>query len=255
MPIPKGVKTSYIVTNIKKRVDDYNEKNFNYLKSYKKYNLIRNKYLNKYQRISQMIHDEDYMKELRKILIDYGMNARNSQLVSKEKFHDTIKKSHDIIDEIEDGSYSIDEFKYDDELVKNIKLLYKQFSSVEALTYSGGFVITSKTMHFLIPDLFTMIDGAHIGVSLYNVADYLPHSSDGKSWKYVFPDYSRKTPNPSPRGAGRWNWDSERYCIALFYYKRLFLEWVETNKSNKDGFLKLDEHSEHITRILDKALW
>ena len=123
------------------------------------------------------------------------------------------------------------------------------------LTLSGGFVIASKTMHFILPELFIMIDGSHIGISLYNIQDYNPWTEDGRNWLDVIPDYSGRKPNPSPRGLGRKSWDSERYCIALMYYKRIYNEWIHEANSTHQAFLELDENPNTVTRITDKALW
>ena len=255
MPIPEGVETDYIINNMEKRIQKYNLNHDNYVGHYKNYINKRNHYIEELGDLSNAVREKDFILDIEKILIEYGMNSRNSELMNNSTFQNTLINNIDVIDEIENSKKTISSITNNAELIKKIKILYNKLSKPQALTLSGGFVIASKTMHFLFPELFIMIDGAHIGISLYNIDDYVPHPIDGKNWYSVFSDYSGKKSNPSPRGNGRRSWDSERYCMALFYYKRLFYEWIDKNDSNENAFIKLDQNSNYIPRILDKALW
>ena len=38
-----------------------------------------------------------------------------------------------------------------------------------------------------MPELFAMLDGQHIGISIYHVSDYYPHPDDGRDWFDVIP--------------------------------------------------------------------
>ena len=93
MPIPEGYNTNYIIKNLNIRVIDYNKKHPNYVDNYKEYTRKRNYYLNKYGKISKAVNNLEFIDALRTILDQYGMNARNSELVPKNVFHKTITKT------------------------------------------------------------------------------------------------------------------------------------------------------------------
>lgn len=260
MPIPEGYKTEYIVKNLEKSINRYNKINIDYNKYYQKYLFNRNKFLTNYEDIADLLVMDEFIDEIIRVLDEFGMNARLSELVSKGKFFNVMNEMKPLFSILSRHRISITDINLKEKCGSNniydiIREIYNTFSKRGNLTISGGFVIASKTMHFIMPDLFIMIDGEHIGLSLYNVDDYMPHKVDGKNWYEAVPNYSGKKPNPSPRGAGRMSWDAERYCIALLYYKRIWLEWMELFNNDKNGFLALDYYKNNIPRIIDKSLW
>lgn len=260
MPIPEGVTTSYIVKNLHERILNYNIKFDFYVTDYNKYLSQRKFLLNVNNEFQKLLMNDEFISALRWILIKFGMNARQSQLTEISSFSKVIKESIPIFEEILKHKKVITnlDFTIDNESRKLYKLIcdiYNRFSEPAKLSYSGGFVIASKTLHFVLPDLFIMIDGAHIGISLYHITDYQPLVDEGKDWYAVIPGYSGKKPNPSPRGQGRASWDSERYCIALLFYKRIYHDWLKAFKVNHQSFLELDEKSCLVSRIIDKTMW
>ena len=260
MPIPEMVPTSFLVRNIRERIKNYNQHLDFYVRDYKQYISQRRSIFSETHEISDLLMNDEFIIELRWILDKFGMNARLSQLTEQSSFSKVIEESTPIFEEILEHETTLQKVSFTNsnqsrDFYSLICEIYNLFSEPGKLSYSGGFVIASKTMHFILPDLFVMIDGAHIGISLYHISDYRPHSEDGRDWIETIPNYSGKKPNPSPRGQGRKSWDSERYCIALLFYKRIYHEWKETFNSNHQSFIELDEFSSSVPRIIDKSLW
>ena len=260
MPIPVGITTSVLVRNIQERIKNYNQNLDFYVRDYQQYISKRRSIFCETHKISDIFQNDEYISELRWILDKFGMNARRSQLTEQSSFSKVIEESTPIFEKILEHETTLQKVSFTNsnqsrDYYSLICEIYNLFSKPGKLSYSGGFVIASKTMHFILPDLFVMIDGAHIGISLYNISDYHPHSDNGKDWFEAIPSYSGKKSNPSPRGQGRTSWDSERYCIALLFYKRIYHEWIETFNSNHETFIELDTFSRSVPRIIDKSLW
>lgn len=262
MPVAKGTSTSYIIQNIQDLVNKYNQLYSTYVHDYKCFIGERTRLL--------MVNDGSFVKllsdprfsyQLHDILTKFGMNARASELASRQRFLDTISgvsSEFDLLNAARIQLYTLNlhqmlDGRTVDSIVRNI---FNLFEMPSQLSVAGGFVVASKTMHFVMPELFVMLDGQHIGISLYNISDYYPHPDDGRDWFDVIPNYSGRKPNPSPRGEGRRLWDDERYCIALIYFKRIIQEWCQQNNSNIEGFLDLDTQcASKAPRVIDKALW
>jgi len=260
MPIPAEVNTSYIIQNFQDRVNSYNN-NFNvYIEDYQKFILKRKMFLYESQEIPSLLMKEDFINELRWILDKFGMNARLSKLTDKPIFSKVLEESAPVLKKITRHESDITHLNFNASnesrnYYESICEIYELYSERGRLSDSGGFVIASKTLHFILPELFIMIDGSHIGISLYNIDDYEPFEEDGDDWYEAIPNYSGKKPNPSPRGLGRKNWDSERYCRALMYYKRIYEEWKKEFNLDFQAFQKIDIKSNFVTRIIDKSLW
>ena len=262
MPVAKGASTSYIIQNIQDLVNNYNQLYSSYVRDYNCFIGERTRLLMINNRnLVSLLEDPRFSDQLQNILTKFGMNARASELVSRHRFLDTISQVGSEFDSLDTAQIRFHTLNLHqmigsrtvDLIVRNIFYLFEEPGR---LSTAGGFVVASKTMHFIIPELFVMLDGQHIGISLYNISDYYPHSDDGGDWFNVIPDYSGRKPNPSPRGEGRKSWDDERYRITLMYYKRIIRDWCQQNNSSIEEFLDLDvENASTAARIIDKALW
>ena len=135
--------------------------------------------------------------------------------------------------------------------------LFDHCSKAGKFSASGGFVIASKTLHCLFPDLVPMIDGEHTGISYYNICRrlYLPPGGDWTAYLgYEFDGI----PNPSPRGGGSGGWKRDQFLCAIGMNETIYQKWQSTNGNpGRAAFLDLDyaEGTTGVPRVVDKALW
>lgn len=261
MPVAKGTSTSYIIRNMRDLVSRYNRFYPTYVHDYQSFIRKRSGLLRVHNGdFVRLLHDPRFTNQLQDILTKFGMNARAAELTPHQQFLETISRVgpyFELLNTAQTRLYALDLHQMLDgrtfySIVRNI---FSNFATPNKLSMAGGFVVASKTMHFIMPELFVMLDGQHIGISLYNIVDYHPHLDDGRDWFDVIPNYSERKPNPSPRGEGRKSWDSERYSMALMYYKRIIQDWCQENNSGIEGFIDLDSSVSPPARVVDKALW
>ena len=261
MPVAEGTSTSYIIQNIQDLVNNYNRLHSTYVHDYKCFIRERGRLLRVHNgSFVRLLNDLGFTDELQDILAKFGMNARASELAARHHFLESVSQvssEFELLSGAQMRLYTLDfnQTLGNQTVYSIIRNVFNHFATPRQLSIAGGFVVASKTMHFIVPESFVMLDGQHIGISLYNIADYHPHPDDGGDWFEIIPNYSGRKPNPSPRGDGRKSWDSERYCIALMYYKRIVREWCQQNNCNIESFLDLDSRASTPTRMIDKALW
>lgn len=262
MPISRGTVTTDIVKNLPYLVSKYNRCEQLFVQVYNRFMRERNHLLELHNGIFRtLLNDPIFGNYLRGILVDFGLDARGSKLVSPQRILETISGCGSESDRLKSANISLHTLNLhqtiENQTVGSIIVrIFDFFAKPYRITESGGFVAASKTMHFIMPELFIILDGQHIAISLYNISDYNPHPEDGRSWADVVPNYSGNKPNPSPRGNGRKSWDAERCVIGLMYYKRIIREWCQRNYSDIKGFLEIDsENASTASRIIDKALW
>lgn len=265
MPVSKGTVTTTIVQNLSHLVNQYNRREKEYVRNYNNFMRERNHLLEQHNGIFEtLLNDQIFCNLFRGILTKFGLNARGSRLVSSQQILESITEYSPEFDRLRSANILLHtlnlhqtiENQTIDSIIRNI---FCFFAEPHRITESGGFVAASKNMHFIMPELFIILDGQHIAMSLYNInrIDYNPHPEDGIGWINVVPNFSRrKKPNPYPQGEGRRSWDAERYVIALMYYKRIIHEWCQGYCSDFEGFLEIDfENASTASRIIDKALW
>jgi len=261
MPVAEGTTTLYIIQNMQDSVNNYNLLYSMYVHDYKCFIRERDRLLTVHNgSFARLLNDPRFANGLHDILTKFGMNARASELAPRQRFLDAIgqvSSEFELLSTAQIRLFALDLHQMigSRTVYSIVGDIFNHFVTLGQLSMAGGFVVASKTMHFILPELFVMLDGQHVGVSLYNIADYHPHRNDGRDWFEVIPNYSGRKPNPSPRGAGRKSWDSERYSIALMYYNRIIREWCQRNNSNIENFLDLDSRASTPARIIDKALW
>ncbi|WP_192551875.1 hypothetical protein [Pseudomonas sp. IzPS59] len=140
-----------------------------------------------------------------------------------------------------------------------LDLLYTTLSTPGVITESGGFVAASKTMHCLFPNLAPMIDGRHSGLSYFHILQSTYDPPLGiKNWAGWLGAPLLGVPNPSPRGAGRYNWDAARFLAAIAVNQHIYEIWQQQNGNpGLQTFLALDSTpgTSGIPRIIDKLLW
>ncbi len=192
----------------------------------------------------------------------FGMNGRGSELINPVSFHTNLVSISGVvnINGLEGFALSKDPLTAvigDSTIAIQLRKLFDYCATPCRFSISGGFVIGSKIIHCIIPELCPMVDINHIGISLYNIHpnDYFP---PGNNWEAYIGKVPVGKPNPSPRGAGRNAWHADQILCAIGFYARLYEEWQATNGNpGIQAFLKLDisKGTSGIPRILDKALW
>lgn len=187
------------------------------------------------------------------LLNSFGMNARNSELVAPAVFAANLADlpAVPLLGAVPFPIGTIAAIE------AQLRTIFDYCAAPGTFSKSGGFVIGSKTAHCVLPELCPMLDGAHIGISLYNVAaeEYLP---PGNNWTTYLGRPVVNPPNPSPRGAGRKGWNAYRFTQAIGFYEALYSDWQATNGNQGMGaFLGTDPTAgtTGIFRALDKVLW
>ena len=187
------------------------------------------------------------------LLDSFGMNARNSELVAPAVFAANLADLP-AVPLLAAVPFPIGTIAA---IEPQLRTIFNCCAAPGTFSKSGGFVIGSKTAHCVLPDLCPMLDNEHIGKSLYNIAreQYLP---PGNNWAAYLGRPVVNPPNPSPRGAGRNNWDAHRFTQAIGFYEALYSDWQAANGNLGIGaFLGLDPTAgtTGIFRVLDKVLW
>jgi hypothetical protein len=262
MPLHKGITRKEIVTCIPTRVKAYNDTNDVYNKAYASFSTERASGISRLDGIEGWLSSEATTPCIMKLLKKYGMDCRGSELVSSNKFTSNIKDIPKMVNiqvisgfKIPTGGLNVP--IEGNNVEKEIRNLFDYCGSPGRFSQSGGFVIGSKVAHCILPDLCPMLDGKHIAISLYNVAsdEYLPPRDN---WDSYLGRKVNPVVNPSPRGAGRDSWDSNRFTQAIAFFERIYSDWQIANRNpGLAAFLELDSvvGTTGVPRILDKVLW
>ena len=260
------ITTNKLVDSLAKRVGYYNSMHKDrYVIPYQNFIRFRQAYLEEVHTnsIGGMISDRGFVDRLYQMLKDFGLDARRSKLVNPTQIQNSLGNIKSTIKKIHDAGIELTSLNLFQELEGRslavwFNSAFSLLSKPNAITDSGGVVAASKTLHFLLPDIFIMIDGAHIVKALSRIKDYFPDPTDGESWYDVIPEHELGIQlgyglNPKSRGA--WD-DPIRYLAAHMYYKRISLTWCNRFKKTLEEFLQLDaDHQVTASRIIDKALW
>ena len=255
--------TSYIVQNIGLLVNQHNKKYGSPLshfcgafRAYNRFMKFRRRQLEvNGESYVNLLKDQIFCQNLRALLRKWNAFRPDG---SSQRFQSTIAEAGQDFDLLR-AKIRLETFNPRENETANsvIRWIFNLFARQGSLKKSGGVMVASKTMHFIMPELFIMIDN-RIKRKLHEICDYAPHREDGRSWDEVIPDFYEFPPRYRQRlnpPIGDWDYYG-CYIAALMYYKRVIHEWCEKNKSNIQGFLNLDpEHSSTPARIIDKALW
>ena len=269
MPLPRNVGINEIPSLVASKIQKYNNspKGAVYNNDYAIYISLREKGIKEIGSLSGWASSGKAIKPIQDLLIAYGMNARESQIVSPLVFQSALS---DI------GNTSLDWVSnFELPLTKSPALLinpvsglslseelteiYNMLSTPNVVTVSGGFVASSKTMHCLFPNLSPMIDGTHSGISYYNISrfTYKPPSIC-KDWEEWIGHSISHVLNPSPRGAGRNSWRADQFLASIGVNQHIYELWQTYNgELGFTAFLALDQNrgTTGIPRIIDKVLW
>lgn len=269
MPLPAEIEIRAIPDLIPQKITAYNHGSDGlvYNEAYNQYIEERNNGIAAGGSLSAWITNGNAVGPIQALLIAYGMNARNSQLVSPPAFQA-------VIDGLKGASLDwINRFalplpiapmalmnpQTGLTLSNELTNIYNILSSPGSVTVSGGFVAASKAAHCLFPNLAPMIDGAHTGISYYNIArgTYTPPLGI-VDWVGWIGHQIAGVPNPSPRGAGRNSWGADQFLAAIGVNQHIYEMWDAANGNpGLQAFLVLDavHKTSGIPRIIDKVLW
>lgn len=270
MPIPEGTPLVALPGMLEPNIAAYNESDTNngagYNRLYYNYIAVRHDGIAAAGSLSAWIIG-DGVASIQALLAAFGMNDRNSRLVSHATFRGVLSTiDAAIINWV--ASLALPLGVSPPNLVNpvtgttlstELHLIYDTLWTPGSVTDSGGFVAASKTMHCLFPRLTPMIDGAHTGISYYNFdrATYSPPLGLD-NWAAWIGEPPRGVVNPSPRGAGRNAWQWHQFMAAVGVNQHIYELWqVANGDPGLQEFLALDPTpgTTGIPRIIDKGLW
>lgn len=269
MPLLPETQLSRIAEMLPRAVDAYNvgAKGPAYNESYNTFIAARTAGLAANATITGWIDSGDAAMRISVLLNLYGMNARNSKLLSIHVLEANLANLPAAsVNWIQGVSLPVAvppaamiNPTTGVSLAAELSGIYNYLSEPWAVTVSGGFVASSKTMHCLFPNLIPMIDGAHTGLSYHNIVrdTYLPPLGLA-SWEAWLGWPMNGTRNPSPRGAGRHAWGADQLLAAVGVNQHIYETWNAANEmAGLPGFLALDPTpgTTGIPRIVDKGLW
>lgn len=267
MPIPPNSDHIWFADNLERLVRDYNTgtggEAFN--ASYATFIENRERGIARQGSLSAWLATDAASMAVWGLLDSFGMNIRNSRLISVDMgFSDSLASLQTIanLDGLNSipfptGGLNATVFPSVLSVADELILLYDYCCSSARFSNSGGFVIASKVLHCVLPNLAPMIDGLHSGISYYNFsrASYFPPGGD---WTTYLGFQIDGLTNPSPRGAGRNNWRAHQFCCSIGYNETLYNTW-QTRNGNPGlaAFMALDPTpgTTTINRIIDKGLW
>lgn len=114
------------------------------------------------------IFEVDFHNLIHDTLCSWNMNQRRAKLVDKDSLHKQIINNKETITQLQDYSLKdFDSIKQGSEIYESIKTLFNDLNITETKT---KIVALSKTLHFLLPQLFAPIDGNFTLSFLYNSA-------------------------------------------------------------------------------------
>ncbi len=270
MPIQAGTQLGAIQGMLDNKIAAYNDPaadTSTYNHKYNNYIVARTAGIEAAGSLSAWIACGGAADAMQALLIAFGMNARNSELVPIPALQQVLADINpatvnwvagihlplgvppaNLVNPATGVSLSVE-----------LQSTYNAFAAPGSVTLSGGYVAASKTMHCLFPELAPMIDGAHTGISYYNIvrATYVPPLSLG-DWAAWIGAPILGVVNPSPRGAGRHTWQWPQFMAAIGVNQHIYELWqVANGHPGFPAFLAIDPTpgTTGIPRIIDKGLW
>lgn len=266
MPIPKSTQLTSIPSMLAVNVEAYNQNKADYNRSYNDYIAARNRGIETLGSLGSWVAGDGGIA-IQALLSAFGMNVRNSRLVNPAEFQEILSGFNPaILNWIASIALPLSvppprvvNTAIDVSLSAELKRIYNVLAKPGSVNSSGGFVIASKTMHCLFPELAPMIDGQHTGISYFHIdrITYAPPLGfdDWASW---VGESIHRVVNPSPRGGGRNAWHWHQFMAAVGVNQHIYELWQKSNENpGLQAFLALDRTpgTTGIPRIVDKSLW
>lgn len=159
MPVAKGTVTREIVENIDSMVDAYNRCNERYVRCYNRFMRNRDRILALHDGIfTNMLNDLSFTKKLHKILVDFGLNARASILMSSKKILDSVRCYGSEFDLISSANVSLPSLNLLKRLEKQtinsiVRKIFRFFAKPNKITKAGGLISSNSDLNLLKPTL------------------------------------------------------------------------------------------------------
>lgn len=267
MPIPVSTNINAIPALIASNISTYNtgRNGVAYNSHYNNYITARNAGIITATTLSGWIASGTAANAIIDLLTAYGMDVRNSRLVTLANLNatlsalpaPTVNYLSTISLPLEKPPSVLINPMTGNNLSTEICIIYNALFAAGAVTASGGFVAASKTMHCLFPNLAPMIDGEHTGISFYNIERHTYTPPLVRDWAEWIGHPINGVPNPSPRGAGRNGWRQDQFLAAIGISQKIYELWNAANGGGITGFLALDKTmgTTGIPRVIDKILW
>lgn len=270
MPIPASTQLAEIQGMLANKIAAYNDPaayTAGYNREYNNYILARTAGIKATGSLGAWIAGSGAGEVIQALLVAFGMNARNSELVPlpalQQALADINLTTANWVASIS-LPLSVPPAKLLNPstgatLSAELQTIYHALAKFDSVTVSGGYVAVSKTMHCLFPDLAPMIDGAHTGISYYNIvrATYVPPLGLG-DWEAWIGMRILGVVNPSPRGAGRHAWQWPQFMASIGVNQHIYELWqVANGHPGFPAFMAIDPTpgTTGIPRIIDKGLW
>jgi hypothetical protein len=270
VPIQKNTPLALLPALISNKIQDYNltgSRTSAYNKTYENFIIARQQGIKMHLSIGKWVQLGSTATTIHRLLESFGMNSQRSELVTSSILHKTLSNLPSAtLNWIQNFKLplsippcKITNTSKNTNLSIELDYLFTTLSAPGAVTKSGGYVAASKTLHCLFPELAPMIDGRHTGTSYFHIdrASYTPPLGLTK-WEDWNGSPLHGVANPSPKGAGRSNWDSARFIAAIGVNQHIFELWKNVNTSRCTvDFLALDPTpgTTGLPRVIDKLLW
>lgn len=270
MPIPAGTQLAAIQGMLANKIAAYNNPaayTARYNHEYNNYILARTAGIEAAGSLGAWIACGGAGEAIQALLIAFGMNARNSKLVPLPTLQQALADINSATSNWVASIFlplSVPPVKLVNPatgatLSAELQTTYNALAKLGSVTHSGGYVAASKTMHCLFPELAPMIDGAHTGISYYNIVrtTYVPPLGLG-NWVAWIGVPILGVVNPSPRGTGRHAWKWPQFMAAIGVNQHIYELWqVANGHPGFPAFLAIDPTpgTTGISRIIDKGLW
>jgi hypothetical protein len=139
--------------------------------------------------VKELMNDDKFIKLLYETLDAWNMNSRGSTMVSFEEFKNSVESCQEEIAEM--SRYSIENLNEND-----IEFIFSKvdilFNKLNITTQHSKIVGVSKTLHFLLPELFMPVDRTYTMNFFYNGYNYKKYmKSEIATFKEIFKDFYR----------------------------------------------------------------
>jgi len=169
--------------------------------------------------IKNLIEKDDFLRDVRDVVISFGMDSRSAKIKSFTDFKKAILDNKESI-------VSLSKYKLENLSLKELESLKEPllhlFKNLKIMESNSRLVSFSKTMAHLIPDLIPPMDRRNINLFFYGDVNF-PYGIEAESLRF---------------------WEMFRY---FFYICR------EANLSTKN--ISFEGFNSSIPKLIDNAIW
>ena len=149
--------------------------------------------------VAKSIKSDEYLLELRSMLVAWGMDSRGADLKEDNEFVKAVRKCDDDIVSLEEKRVA-----YRDEEVPG--KLWRIIEGMELSNTGSQLVTGAKALHHLLPELLPPIDGQYTG-KFFHYHNYSDPLQAEKAFKLMFPYFAQIARRVYPwRDVGTADW-------------------------------------------------